>query len=65
MTVILFNKKTETLETINDAVWFKRVAVSIGFSDTKFRYEWHMRIKNCITAKSFPCNRYDIYAIIA
>ena len=63
MTVVLFNKKTETYETIHSVSKFEREAVAIGFSEKKFRYEWHLRIKNSVYGKSFPCNQFDIYLI--
>ena len=65
MTVILLNKTTETYETIHNVLWFKRIAVSIGFSEKKFRYEWHVCIEKSITQKHFPCNKYEIHSIIA
>lgn len=63
MTVVLFNKQTETYETIHSVTKFEREAVAIGFSETKFRYEWHLRLKNSVVGKSFPCNKYEIHLI--
>jgi hypothetical protein len=65
MTVVLFDKKTETYEHIDNVTIFKQETEIIGFSETKFRYIWHIHQKGSLYEKSYPCNRYLIHTIIA
>ena len=65
MKVIFLCKETETFLHIDNVEFLKKETVAIGFSEKKFRHEWHLKIKNIIYEKTYPCSKFEIHTIIS
>jgi hypothetical protein len=65
MTVVLFNKKAETYEHFHDVLFIKQEQEAMSFNGNKFRYIWHIRIKNSVYEHHRSCAQYTIHTIIA